>query len=93
MFRILYARDVLKKDIPSLKAANLFSQYSTEIENIKSNPSIGKQLTGPLKGKRSVRINLQHRIFYTFDNKKIVIDDVEYEGTIKVLQAYGHDFD
>jgi Txe/YoeB family toxin of Txe-Axe toxin-antitoxin module len=93
MYRVQYARDVLKKDIPNLKAANLFEQYSREIANIKNDPFIGKQLTGPLKGKRSVRINLQHRIFYIFDNKKVVIDDIEYDGTISVLQAYGHDLD
>ena len=59
---------------------------------IKLNPFIGKPLTGPLKGKRSVRINIQHRIFYTFDTNIIVLDSMEYEGTINVLQAFGHDY-
>ena len=93
MYRIQYARSVLSKDMPKLKSANLMAQFLKEIESIKANPFIGKSLTGPLKGKCSVRINLQHRIFYTIEPNKITINDVEYEGTISVLQAFGHDFD
>ena len=93
MYRVRYARDVLKKDIPKLKSANLLEQFFKELDEIKQNPLKGKALTGPLKGKRSVRINLQHRIFYTFDNVKIIIDDVDYDGTISILQAFGHDFE
>ena len=92
MYRMRYARDVLTKDLPKLKAANLSTQFFKEIDRIKQNPFIGKRLTGPLKGKYSVRINLQHRIFYAFDNNKIVIDGVEYEGTVNILQAFGHDY-
>jgi len=92
MYRTQYARSVLTKDIPKLKSANLLGQFFKEMDLVKADPSIGKLLTGPLKGKRSVRINLQHRIFYTFDQRKIVVDDLEYEGTINVLQAFGHDF-
>ena len=93
MYRVKYARDVLKKDMPKLKSANLLEQFFKELNEIKQNPFIGKILTGPLKGKRSIRINLQHRIFYTFDNIKIMIDDVDYDGTISILQAFGHDFE
>ena len=92
MYRTQYARSVLTKDIHKLKSANLLGQFFKEMDLVKADPSIGKLLTGPLKGKRSVRINLQHRIFYTFDQRKIVVDDLEYEGTINILQAFGHDF-
>jgi len=91
MYRIQYARSVLTKDIPKLKSSNLLIQFFNEIDAIKDNPFIGKQLTGPLKGKRSVRINLKHRIFYTIDQTIIIIDAITYEGTISVLQAFGHD--
>ena len=80
------------KDMPKLKSANLLNQFFKEMDTIKANPLVGKVLTGLLKGKRSVRINLQHRIFYTFDQTKIIMDDAEYEGTINILQAFGHDF-
>jgi len=92
MYKVQYARSVLTKDIPKLKSANLIEQFFREMETVKANPFIGKVLAGPLKGKRSVRINLQHRIFYTTDQRKIIVDGVEYEGTINVLQALGHDF-
>ena len=92
MYRVRYAHDVLKKDIPKLKSANLLEQFFKEVDEIKQNPFVGKILIGPLKGKRSVRINLQHRIFYTFDNTNIVVDDTDYDGTINILQAFGHDF-
>ena len=93
MYRVRYARDVLKKDMPKLKSANLIGQFFKELDEVKRNPYIGKMLTGPLKGKRSVRINQQHRIFYTFDSNKIMADDVDYDGTINILQAFGHDFE
>ena len=92
MYKVRYARDVLSKDMPKLKSANLLDQFFKEMDTIKANPLVGKVLTGLLKGKRSVRINLQHRIFYTFDQTKIIVDDAEYEGTINILQAFGHDF-
>ena len=92
MYRVLYARNVLTKDIPKLKSANLLKQFFKEVDALKENPSIGKQLLGPLKGKRSVRINQQHRIFYTFSNDIIVIEHIAYNGTINILQAFGHDY-
>jgi len=92
MYKVQYARSVLVKDVPKLKSANLIEQFFREMDSIKANPFIGKLLTGPLKGKRSVRINLQHRIFYTINQSKIIVADTEYEGTINVLQAFGHDF-
>lgn len=91
MYRIQYARDVVSKDMPKLKSANLLRQFFKEIDSIKTNPYVGKILVGPLRGKRSVRINQQHRIFYTFDDKKIVVNGAEYEGTVYILQAFGHD--
>ena len=93
MFKIKYARLVLTKDFPKLKSANLLEQFLREVELLRNDPFSGKQLTGPLKGKRSVRINLQHRIFYTVEKTDIVIDAVKYDGIVTILQAFGHDFD
>jgi len=92
MYRVRYAHDVLTKDIPKLKSAHLMKQFLKEMDNIKQNPNVGKMLTGPLKGKRSVRINVQHRVFYTFDNVEVVVENQLYKGTVSVLQAFGHDF-
>jgi Txe/YoeB family toxin of Txe-Axe toxin-antitoxin module len=92
MYKIIYARSVITKDMPKLKSANLVLQFFKEIDAIKADPFIGKLLTGPLKGKRSVRIKLQHRIFYIFNSDKFTESGIEYEGTISILQAFGHDF-
>lgn len=92
MYNIIYAKSVLTKDLPRLKSANLTTAFLKEIELIKIDPFIGKILVGPLKGKRSVRINLQHRIFYTIDNNTITVNGVEFNGTVDVLQAFGHDY-
>ena len=73
-------------------SANLLEQFLKEIDTVKADPFSGKILVGPLKGKRSVRINLQHRAFYTIKQGKIIADDVEYEGTVSILQAFGHDY-
>jgi len=92
MYRVIYERRVATKDIPNLKSANLLKQFFKELDAVKSNPFVGKQQKIPLKGKRTVRINQQHRIFYTIDTNIIIIDDVAYEGTITILQAFGHDY-
>ena len=49
MYKVQYAHDVLSKDVPKLKSANLLKQFFKEIEQIKLNPYIGKLLVGPLK--------------------------------------------
>lgn len=44
-----------------------------------------------------VRINQKHIIFYSiFENDgniEINIEGAEFEGIVKILQAYGHDFE
>lgn len=91
MYKIQYARSVLAKDLPKLKSANLLKQFLQAVEKIKEDPFIGKQLTGPLKGKRSVRINLQHRVFYVIYQEMSAEDDIAYQGYVNILQAFGHD--
>lgn len=49
------------------------------IENLKDNPDLGKQLVGPLKGLRSLRIG-NFRIIYKKENQIITI----------VIIAIGH---
>lgn len=92
MYKVKYAKSVLTKDLPKLKSANLVEIFLKEVEKIKSNPFLGKQLVGPLKGKRSVRINIKHRIFYIIYTEEVCEKDTVYDGTVHILQAFGHDF-
>ena len=48
------------------------------------------RLVGNLNGYYSRRINIQHRLVYQVYNELVVIDGVEYEGTIKVVRMWSH---
>lgn len=45
-------------------------------------------LVGNLSGYYSRRINIQHRLVYQVYNEPVSIDDIEYEGTIKVVRMW-----
>ena len=38
----------------------------------------------------SSNINIQHRLVYQVYNESVVIDGIEYEGTIKVVRMWSH---
>ena len=72
-----------QKDISKLKAAGLYEK-AIKIRDgliIEPYPINSKQLDWDLKGKRSIRINLQHRLVY---------EVIEEEKLIKVLTMWGH---
>ena len=52
-----------------------------EALSLNSKPSYSKQLSGDLKSKRSIRINLQHRLVY---------EVIEEEKLIKILNMWSH---
>jgi len=71
------------KDIQLLKVAKLnikAEKLSKELQ-VDPYPVNSKQLDWDLKGKRSIRINLQHRLVY---------EVIEEEKLIKVLSMWGH---
>lgn len=82
MYILIYNKNTLlhKKN---LKAANLAKKVEKICEELQIDPYPvnSKQLDWDLKGKRSIRINLQHRLVYE------VIED---EKLIKVLSMWGH---
>lgn len=82
MYTLIYhKRTILDKQ--KLKASNLLQKTGRLCESLAINPYPinSKQLYRDLKGKRSVRINLQHRIIYeVFEEEKI----------IKILSMWGH---
>ncbi len=43
-----------------------------------------------LQGVYSRRINIQHRLVYQLYKQLVVINETEYEGTIKVIRMWTH---
>lgn len=84
MYRIIYTKKAIKQ-IPFLKAAHLDEKAKRLIALIKceplATPPSYEQLRGDLSGAYSRRINLQHRLIYSIDEK---------EKTIKIISMWSH---
>ncbi|MBD5455523.1 MAG: Txe/YoeB family addiction module toxin [Lachnospiraceae bacterium] len=82
------------KDKKLLRGAGLESKAKNLLniiaENPFQNPPPYEGLVGNLNGYYSRRINIQHRLVYQVYNESVVIDGVEYEGTIKVVRMWSH---
>lgn len=91
MYRIVYTKQV-KKDIINLKVAGLTIKAKELIQIIRSdpftNPPSYEGLVGNLDGFYSRRINIKHRLVYQVCGDKLKIDDMECEGTIKIVRMY-----
>ena len=59
-------------------------------ENPFQNPPPYEGLVGNLSGYYSRRINIQHRLVYQIYNDPVIIDGVEYQGTIKIIRMWTH---
>ena len=59
-------------------------------ENPFRNPPPYEGLVGNLSGYYSRRINIQHRLVYQVYNESVVINEVEYQGTIKIVRMWTH---
>ena len=59
-------------------------------ENPFQTPPPYEGLVGNLSGYYSRRINIQHRLVYQIYNEPVSIDNIEYEGTIKVVRMWSH---
>ena len=82
MYTLIYSKNTIlhKKN---LEAANLIKKVTKICEELQRDPYPlnSKQLYWDLKGRRSIRINLQHRLVYeVIEEKKIV----------KVLSMWSH---
>ena len=54
------------------------------------NPLPYEGLVGNLKGFFLRRINMQHRLVYQVYEQPVVIDKIEYEGTVKIIRMWTH---
>lgn len=82
------------KDKKLLKGAGLEGKAKNLLhviaENPFQNPPPYEGLVGNLNGYYSRRINLQHRLVYQVYREPVVINGVNYEGTIKVVRMWSH---
>ncbi len=82
IYTLVYTKKAIK-DIKKLRAAKLAGKAQEICILVSTNAmtSYSKPLYGDLKGKRSIRINLQHRMVYEiFEEEKI----------IKVISMWSH---
>lgn len=70
-----------------IKAKKLLSIIA---ENPFQNPPPYEGLVGNLSGYYSRRINIQHRLVYQVYNESVCVDDIEYEGTIRIARMWSH---
>ena len=82
------------KDKKLLKGAGLASKAKKLLDLIAENPFQNlppyEGLLGNLSGYYSRRINIQHRLVYQVYNESVVINEVEYQGTIKIIRMWTH---
>lgn len=91
MYLIKYDKQA-PKDIKNLKSAKLDVKAKSLIEILRKNPLEPpyEELVGNLSGLYSRRINIQHRLVYEIFNEEITVDNVKYEGTIKIIRMWTH---
>lgn len=82
------------KDKKMLKGAGLEQKAKSLLQvmaaNPFQNPPAYERLVGNLTGYYSRRISIQHRLVYQVYSESVVVDGVEYEGTIKVVRMWTH---
>lgn len=91
MYLIKYEKQAVK-DIKNLKGAKLDGKAKALIEILKRNPLEPpcEILVGNLSGLYSRRINIQHRLVYEIINEEVIVNDVKYEGTVKIIRMWTH---
>ena len=79
---LIYHKKTLD-DKAKLKAANLMEKAEKFCKELAMNPkpNYSKLLSRDLKGKRSIRINLQHRLVYEVSEELKIV---------KILSMWGH---
>ena len=82
------------KDKKLLKVAGLDPKAKNLLNIIVGNPFQNPppyvSLFGNLNGCYSRRINIQHRLVYQVYNELVIVDGVEYDGTIKVVRMWSY---
>lgn len=80
-------KKLLKEAGLDLKAKHLLDII---VDSPFQNPPPYEGLVGNLSGYYSRRINIQHRLVYQVYDEPVIINGVEYQGTIKVVRMWTH---
>lgn len=91
MYLIKYEKQAVK-DIKNLKSAKLDTKAKALIEILRTNPREPpyEELVGNLAGLCSRRINIQHKLVYEIIAGEVTIEDVTYEGIVKIIRMWTH---
>ena len=49
-----------------------------------------EELVGNLAGLYTRRINIQQRLVYDIFNEEVIVNDIKYEGTVKIIRMWTH---
>ena len=49
-----------------------------------------EELVGNLAGLYTRRINIQQRLVYEIFNEEVIVNDIKYEGTVKIIRMCTH---
>ena len=93
MYKIVFTKQALK-DLENLKKIGISNKAKILVDVIRENPYQNppryEKLVGKLDGILSRRINIQHRLVYQVYEEIIIENDVEYQGTIKIIRMWTH---
>ena len=93
MYKIFYTKQALK-DLDNLKKSGISVKAKALVDIIRENPyqipPRYEKLVGNLDGIISRRINIQHRLVYQVCEEAFVEDEIEYEGTVKIIRMWTH---
>lgn len=93
MYKIVFTKQALK-DLENLKKIGISNKAKVLVDVIRENPYQNppryEKLVGKLDGILSRRINIQHRLVYQVYEEIIIENDVEYQGTIKIIRMWTH---
>ena len=93
MYKIVFTKQALK-DLDNLKKSGISAQAKVLVdiiwENLYQIPPRYEKLVGNLDGIISRRINIWHRLVYQVYEETFVEDEIEYEGTVKIIRMWTH---
>ena len=93
MYLIRFSKQA-DKDKKLLKGAGLERKAKDLLNMIAMNPFQTpppyEQLLGNLSGYYSRRINIQHRLVYEVYHEPVIVNKIQYEGTVLAVRMWTH---